>query len=672
MFVDSASEAGIDIVSYASLPIALREALVSVVSAFVLSIFTSGGNDFITLCYNITRLFSAHYPELCLAWLQIQDSNYDSEGQKIEATNAYRIARIDCPVDVEVYDESNRLVAQFTNDEPQDLNSIIVCDFTADGEKVIYLPTDQDYRIKMTATDNGEVNYSVSEFSYDIFNYSRIVTYPGVAISKGDTLSASVSEFTDNEKNDTAEGSSRDYSLYKGSEKLTPSIDVKGEAAENSVYAVSVVNNNEDGGTLIGGGTYTTGSFAQVTAVPFDGCTFDGWYIDGTRVSTDTEYRFAVTKDTDLTANFIGTRITPETDPDAFTSIIITANNGGSIIQGSTGYYKQGDEVTIKASPSSGYIFSGWTSSSSNVVFASKESESTTFTVPDSKEEITITATFNRSDGSDLPTYKINSSITSNGKVTVNPTTAKSGTKVIITATPDQGYIIDSIAVTDKEGTVITVLSESNGTYTFTMPSSDVTVTAKFVAEKTSWSNPFLDVSNNNWFYEEVAYVAQKGLMQGISSNKFNPYGTATRGMIVTILYRMEGSPTGFSSKFKDVERGSWYSNAVAWAASNGIVDGYGNGKFGPDDSITREQLATILYRYAMFVGYNKTDFSDLSNYTDANTVSDWALLPLCWANKQGLVNGRTSTTLVPRDTANRAEIATIFTRFCKNIANID
>ena len=145
------------------------------------------------------------------------------------------------------------------------------------------------------------------------------------------------------------------------------------------------------------------------------------------------------------------------------------------------------------------------------------------------------------------------------------------------------------------------------------------------------------------------------------------------RAMLVTVLYRLEGEPkvTG-SSEFNDVARKQWYTDAVIWATKHEIVNGYGNGTFGPTDSITREQMATILYRYAQYKNYNVKASNSLTGYSDYTQISAYASQPLKWANAEDLINGRTRTTLVPRGTATRAEVAAILHRFVENVVNAD
>ena len=148
----------------------------------------------------------------------------------------------------------------------------------------------------------------------------------------------------------------------------------------------------------------------------------------------------------------------------------------------------------------------------------------------------------------------------------------------------------------------------------------------------------------------------------------FSPDMTTTRGMIVTILHRLDGKPTAPVSNFTDIEQNQYYTEAVAWASANGIVSGYGNGNFGPNDTITREQMASILYRYAQYKNYNTSYTNNLSNYVDVEEISSYAITAIQWANGTGLISGITNTTLVPKGSATRAQVSSILMRFCENI----
>ena len=178
-------------------------------------------------------------------------------------------------------------------------------------------------------------------------------------------------------------------------------------------------------------------------------------------------------------------------------------------------------------------------------------------------------------------------------------------------------------------------------------------------------ANPFTDVSEKDWFYGDVMFVYENGLMLGTSKTLFSPHGTATRGMMATILWRMEGSPVPKGkNSFTDVEAGKWYADAITWTAENGIFAGYGKDKFGPDDPITREQLAAIFYRYADYKGYDLTVKGNLDKFKDADKITDYAKTAMQWAVGSGLVKGKSGNLLDPQGTATRAEIAAMLHRF--------
>lgn len=175
---------------------------------------------------------------------------------------------------------------------------------------------------------------------------------------------------------------------------------------------------------------------------------------------------------------------------------------------------------------------------------------------------------------------------------------------------------------------------------------------------------PFLDVPEGHWSRSAVDYVYRAGLMNGTSATTFSPSATTTRGMIVTILHRMEGSPAAGFSAFSDVTSDAYYSAAVAWAAANGIVKGYEDGSFRPNDAITREQMAAILFRYAQYQGQDVSGQADLSGYTDAGRISAYAVEAMRWANARGLITGTAADTISPSGNATREQVAVILTRF--------
>lgn len=268
------------------------------------------------------------------------------------------------------------------------------------------------------------------------------------------------------------------------------------------------------------------------------------------------------------------------------------------------------------------------------------------------------------SSGTPTTTYNVNVNAATNGAVAADKKTASKGTTVTVTASPSKGYVVDAVKVVDKDGKDVAV-TEKDGKYVFTMPASAVTVTGAFKAETPApVALPFTDVKSGNWFYPAVQYAYAQGLMTGTSATTFAPNGTMNRAMIVTVLYRLEKSPavTG-ASKFTDVPAGQWYSDAVAWAAANKIVNGYDETTFGPMNAVTREQMAAILFRYEQVKGLeNVTLEENLNRFPDQNKISAYAIPALQWAVGQKIINGNADGTLDPTGTATRAQVAQIFT----------
>ena len=268
-----------------------------------------------------------------------------------------------------------------------------------------------------------------------------------------------------------------------------------------------------------------------------------------------------------------------------------------------------------------------------------------------------------------VSTYAITVEDSENGEVESSRTRAARGDTVTLTVTPDEGYELDTLTVTDSKGEELELTNKGGGKYTFEMPSGKVTVEAEFVPEEAE-KLPFTDVPEDEWYYDAVAYAYENGWMNGTTSTTFAPGSTTSRAMIVTILHRIEGLPSiQESGAFLDVPLDAWYADAVAWAAEHGIVEGYSDTAFGPNDPITREQLAAILYRYAQYKGYDVSAKADLSKFTDVDEISGYALEPLQWANAEGLINGKGNGVLDPKGQATRAEAAAILMRFNEVVA---
>lgn len=341
-------------------------------------------------------------------------------------------------------------------------------------------------------------------------------------------------------------------------------------------------------------------------------------------------------------------------------------------------YGAAGDTVTLPADKptKTGYNFAGWKNEDGGED-AETFKAGADYTM--GSDDVTLTAQWNRRNsgggapsgggGSAVTEYAVTVSTADNGSVAVSPKNAEKGDTVTVTVTPDEGYVLESLTVTDKDGDKVSTTKGEDGKYTFTMPGSTVTVKAVFAEEGTVSELPFEDVKVEQWFYEAVKYVYDNELMNGISATEFNPNGLLTRGTIAQVLFNLEGADADAAAVFDDVPADAWFADAVNWAAANNIVTGYGDGTFGPDNNITREQMAAILYRYAQFKGYDVSAKGDLTAFTDGDNVSEWATDALAWCVGAKLINGRDNGTVDATGTATRAEIAQIFMNFCENIA---
>lgn len=321
----------------------------------------------------------------------------------------------------------------------------------------------------------------------------------------------------------------------------------------------------------------------------------------------------------------------------------------------------------------SGYVFNGWKFEGIDGVYTTLTDELLTKLAAKSGT-VSATPDFSkRSSGgsSGKTTYKVTTSAVNNGGVNASPSNAEKGAAITITLSPDKGYKLDKLTVTDGSGKTVSTVKKSDTVYTFTMPASAVKVGVSYVkATETPSETKFNDVSANDWFASAVDYVTGKGMMNGTADNTFSPKANTTRGMVVTVLYRLENQPSTSAASFMDVASGAYYANAVAWANANGIVSGYGSGKFGPNDKVTREQLAAILYRYAQYKKYDVSvgEDTNILSYDDAQSISSYAIPAIQWACGAGVVTGKSGSKLDPKGNATRAEVAAMLMRFCENV----
>ena len=404
-------------------------------------------------------------------------------------------------------------------------------------------------------------------------------------------------------------------------------------------------------------GSYASNG-ATLNGVTVNDCTFSGNNATDTTTNTPfgpivlgepgqsnkTPVNVQIQKDIAFTSNLA---------EDAVYTVTFDSNGGDSV---ATQIVAQDSQITLPSiSRSGGYTFLGWSDGTTTY----KAGAIVTITA-----DTTFTAQW-QPPYTGKYSYEIFTTVGDNGAIDVDRY-ATEGDKVTITVSPDEAYMLDDMTVTSG-GKDVEVTDNGDGTYTFTMPSGDVKIEVTF-AEDPNWEEepamPFVDVDENDWFYDVVLYAYENGLMTGTSADTFAPNTATTRGMIVSMLARLEGVTSAESAGFTDVADNDWYATAVNWAASEGIVNGFEDDTFRPNAPITREQMAAILYNYADYKGYDVSARADLSDYADAASISSWAEDVLAWANAEGLINGMTATTIDPQGATTRAQTAAMFERF--------
>ena len=317
--------------------------------------------------------------------------------------------------------------------------------------------------------------------------------------------------------------------------------------------------------------------------------------------------------------------------------------NGSYAGETGAGSYLAGASVTVSAGERAGYSFAGW--AAEGVDLADASAENVTFTMP--ANDVTLTAEWDYIVTPGNPTYRPIIDEPESGGVTTSPSRPETGDTVTVNPEPDEGYEVDEIIVTDKDGNPVEVTRNPDGSYSFTQPEGAVTIEVTF---RPASGLPFTDVADGDWFHDYVEYVYENGLMDGTSDTTFNPNANMTRAMVWAILARIDG---------ETVTGANWVETAREWAMASGVSDGENANGY-----VTREQLATMLWRYA---GEPASDYS-LSAFTDAANVSDYAATAMAWAVEHGIISGVTDTTIEPQGTATRAQCAAMLMRFVENV----
>lgn len=302
----------------------------------------------------------------------------------------------------------------------------------------------------------------------------------------------------------------------------------------------------------------------------------------------------------------------------------------------------------------SGYRFVGWYNGNAKWNFDTPVTENLTLTAKWEKIHTSVPS---------APRYDVAVSDGAHGSVSVSPKSASKGSTVTVTVTPDKGYALETLAITDKNGSALNLTDQGGGQYTFTMPSSPVTVAATFMDDNTML-NFFVDVPAGAYYYDAVLWAAEGGIVTGTDAVHFSPDASCTRAQLVTFLWRAAGSPVvNYAMNFNDVDGGAYYAEAVRWAASLGIAGGYGDGRFGTNDFVTRAQVVTMLYRFAKAQGMDTTQGGmAICEFDDFDAVPAYALEAMDWAVNAGVLKGDNNR-LLPQDNCTRAQIVTMLYR---------
>ena len=421
---------------------------------------------------------------------------------------------------------------------------------------------------------------------------------------------------------------------------------IKGLDGKNYNLKIAVTN----GGTFAQDTTFTAETLNKPTK---SGYKFEGWY-------TDTDFQNAAptveaghtyyAKWTEKATPEIAIKATPD-----------TLTGGGSVELTVTGVPSEGtvevtcdNGISVTATETAGKYTAQLPNATKDYIFTAKYTGTKNYNDVEKSCKVSVTHKSSSSSGgsssSSTPTNTVSASTASNGKVSLDKSTAKKGDTVTVTVAPDAGYQLDKLTATDAKGNTIAVAKKGDNQFTFTMSDSKVTITPTFskIEDTKPSKNGFVDVASSAWHADAVQYVTDKGLMNGTGDNQFSPNASTTRGMLMTVLARYAGADTTGGA--------TWYEKGMNWAKANGVSDGTN-----PNANITREQLVTMLYRYAGSPAAN----GSLNSFSDAASVNSYAVNAMQWAVANGIVNGSNSK-LNPQDNATRAQVAAILMRFCE------
>lgn len=527
--------------------------------------------------------------------------------------NRSKYISVECPVDVYLYRADGELVLSIVDENIVEYKDSEITVMICDEQKAIMYPADTDYEIKIVAREAGIMDYSVIEV--EGMEPSRYVEF---------------------------------YDLPLSSEQEYVGSIPSAFGIENTVYALET-----DGATVLR--DYDSDDSKECDS---NGHSYGEWRI----VVEPTNETYGVKKRVCSRCGKTETEAVQRKEALTNYSITFDANRG--VVDTDTVLTEANGKLSSLPTPTrDGYTFTGWYTATEGGV------QITTDTVFTADTTVYAQWTFagsgagvNQNSGSSGK-HAITVSSTPNGTVTINPTSAREGTTVTITVIPDDGYEIESLTLTEASGKTLDLTEKGDGQYTFAMPASKVTVTAHFVVleeEPGLVVNPFADVFERDYYYDAVLWAVENGVTYGTSTTTFSPDAGCTRAQMVTFLWRAAGSPAVSSTvenPFVDVSTGTYYYDAVLWAAEEGITLGTSATTFAPDETVTRGQTVTFLYRFA-----GSPAVVGDSSFSDVDEGAYYASA-VQWAEEEGITNGTSTTTFGPEENCTRGQIVTFLYR---------
>lgn len=512
----------------------------------------------------------------------------------------------------------------------------------------------------LTVEDGYEINTAADFTGSEITNGSSLTDYLGTTL----------------------------YIRHKADENGAPastavSIAVSARPEAPDAKGVNETFENENDGKIIGLVAETDYEISNDNGLNWEDATLNGTEITGLAPdtylvrakSTKTSFAGAVAEVTiatgeertytlNVTAPTFDSVYTGYTQPEAKAITITSSGNSDATISSVT---VSGDSFNVGGSGSTvpaGESITTWTIQPAAGLTAGTHTGTVTVTY-DNGATATAEVSFvvhQQSSGGGSITYPPTLPTTGNGDVTVSPARPERGDTVTVTVEPDDRYKVEDVTVTDRNGDPVEVSLKNDGTYTFVQPAGKVEIEVTYAVDM-----PFTDVPKDAWYIDGAEYVYANYIMNGTGETTFGPNTTVSRGMIVQILYNLVGNPdVEGDTDFTDVTDDYWSAKAIAWAVNNGVVNGFEDGTFRPDENMTREQMAAILQNFAYQMGLDVSASGDLSHFTDIPEGEHWSRDALAWAYAEGLLAGTSDSTMDPAEQASRAQIAVIMMRFCE------